>query len=47
MAASAKRQTPLKVDPATGELASHAARFLGITKEDFVAEEARVPGAAA
>jgi len=40
-AVSAKRQTPLKADPATDELISHAAHFLGMTKEDFVAEAAR------
>ncbi len=41
MTVSAKRQTPLKVDPATDELISHAAHFLGMTKKDFVAEAAR------
>lgn len=41
MAAKAKRQTPLKVDPATDELISSAAHFLGITKKDFVAEASR------
>jgi hypothetical protein len=41
MTVSGKRQTPLKIDPAT-ELISHAAHFLGMTKKDFVAEAARV-----
>jgi hypothetical protein len=41
MTVSAKRQTPLKVDPAIDELISHAAHFLGMTKKDFVAEAAR------
>ena len=41
MAVSTKRQAPLKVDPATDELISHAAHFLGITKKDFVAEATR------
>jgi len=40
MTASAERQTPLMVDPATGELISHAAHFLGMGKKDFVAEAA-------
>ncbi|WP_433184090.1 hypothetical protein [Actinoallomurus sp. CA-150999] len=38
---SDRRQVPLKVDPATDELISHAAHFLGMTKKDFVAEAAR------
>jgi hypothetical protein len=38
---SAKRQAPLKVDPATDELISQAAHFLGMTKKDFVAEAVR------
>ncbi|MFD3704241.1 hypothetical protein ACFWUP_13950 [Nocardia sp. NPDC058658] len=33
-----KRQAPLKIDPATDELISQAAHFLGMTKKDFVAE---------
>jgi uncharacterized protein (DUF1778 family) len=37
----AKRQAPLKVDPATDELISQAAHFLGMTKKDFVAEAVR------
>jgi len=41
MAVNTKRQAPLKVDPATDELISHAAHFLGITKKDFVAEATR------
>jgi hypothetical protein len=41
MTVGAKRQTPLKVDPAIDELISHAAHFLGMTKKDFVAEAAR------
>lgn len=39
---AAKRQAPLKIDPATDELISQAAHFLGMTKKDFVAEAARV-----
>lgn len=39
---AAKRQSPLKVDPATDELISQAAHFLGISKKDFVAEATRV-----
>lgn len=42
MSVGAKRQAPLKIDPATDELISHAAHFLGMTKKDFVAEAARV-----
>lgn len=38
---TAKRQAPLKIDPATDELISQAAHFLGMTKKDFVAEAAR------
>ncbi|MFG2088077.1 MULTISPECIES: hypothetical protein [unclassified Spirillospora] len=37
----AKRQAPLKIDPATDELISQAAHFLGMTKKDFVAQAAR------
>ena len=37
-----KRQAPLKVDPATDEMISQAAHFLGMTKKDFVAEATRV-----
>ncbi|MEO3786636.1 hypothetical protein ABGB12_25195 [Actinocorallia sp. B10E7] len=36
-----KRQAPLKIDPATDELISQAAHFLGMTKKDFVAEATR------
>ncbi|WP_261570634.1 hypothetical protein [Frankia gtarii] len=39
--AGARRQAPLKVDPATDELISQAAHFLGMSKKDFVAEAAR------
>lgn len=35
---SAKRQSPLKVDPAIDELISQGAHFLGVTKKDLVAE---------
>ena len=38
----AKRQSPLKVDPATDELITQGAHFLGMTKKDFVAEATRV-----
>jgi len=38
---SPRRQAPLKVDPATDELISQAAHFLGMTKKDFVAEAVR------
>lgn len=38
MAVESRRQAPLKVDPATDQLISHAAHFLGISKKDFVAE---------
>ena len=31
-----KRQSPLKVDPATDELISQGAHFLGMTKKDLV-----------
>ncbi|MGB7588376.1 MAG: hypothetical protein WBM00_06670 [Solirubrobacterales bacterium] len=37
-AGSARRQAPLKVDPAIDELISSGANFLGITKKDLVAE---------
>jgi uncharacterized protein (DUF1778 family) len=36
-----KRQAPLKIDPATDELISQAAHFLGLTKKDFVDQAAR------
>ena len=39
--ARTKRQAPLKIDPATDELISQAAHFLGMTKKDFVAEAAK------
>jgi hypothetical protein len=39
--AGTKRQAPLKIDPATDELISQAAHFLGMTKKDFVAEAAK------
>lgn len=35
---SAKRQSPLKVDPDIDELISQGAHFLGLTKKDLVAE---------
>ena len=38
---SAKRQAPLKVDPAVDELISQGAHFLGVTKKDLVAEAVR------
>lgn len=38
----AKRQSPLKIDPATDELITQGAHFLGMTKKDFVAEATRV-----
>jgi hypothetical protein len=38
MAVESRRQAPLKVDPATDQLISHAAHFLGISKKDLVAE---------
>ena len=41
MTATAKRQAPLKIDPATDELITQAAHFLGMTKKDFVAEAAK------
>ncbi|PXX69219.1 hypothetical protein DFR70_102907 [Nocardia tenerifensis] len=41
-AGTPKRQAPLKVDPATDELISQAAHFLGMTKKDFVTEAVRV-----
>nr|WP_322756211.1 hypothetical protein [Frankia sp. Cas3] len=37
----ARRQAPLKIDPATDELISQAAHFLGISKKDLVAEAVR------
>lgn len=39
--AGAKRQSPLKVDPAVDELISQGAHFLGVTKKDLVAEAVR------
>lgn len=33
-----RHQVPPKVDPATDQLISHAAHFLGISKKDLVAE---------
>jgi len=39
--AGTKRQAPLKVDPATDELISQGAHFLGVTKKDLVAEAVR------
>jgi hypothetical protein len=36
-----RRQAPLKVDPATDELISQAAHFLGMSKKDLVAEAVR------
>jgi hypothetical protein len=41
MTTTAKRQAPLKIDPATDELITQAAHFLGMTKKDFVAEAAK------
>jgi uncharacterized protein (DUF1778 family) len=41
MTTGTKRQAPLKIDPATDELISQAAHFLGMTKKDFVAEAAK------
>jgi uncharacterized protein (DUF1778 family) len=41
MSVGVKRQAPLKIDPATDELISQAAHFLGMTKKDFVAEAAK------
>ncbi|ACU77090.1 conserved hypothetical protein [Catenulispora acidiphila DSM 44928] len=38
----AKRQSPLKIDPATDELITQGAHFLGMTKKDFVTEATRV-----
>ncbi|WP_436772888.1 hypothetical protein [Yinghuangia sp. YIM S09857] len=40
-AGAAKRQAPLKVDPATDELISQGAHCLGVTKKDLVAEAVR------
>ncbi|MEV5410987.1 hypothetical protein AB0K60_19350 [Thermopolyspora sp. NPDC052614] len=36
-----KRQAPLKVDPATDELITQGAHFLGMTKKDLVATAVR------
>ena len=36
-----RRQAPLKVDPATDELISSGANFLGITKKDLVSDAVR------
>jgi uncharacterized protein (DUF1778 family) len=41
MTVGLKWQAPLKIDPATDELISEAAHFLGMTKKDFVAEAAK------
>lgn len=41
MTVSTRRQAPLKIDPATDELITQAAHFLGMTKKDFVAEAAK------
>ncbi|MFI6630756.1 hypothetical protein ACIBI7_17950 [Nonomuraea fuscirosea] len=41
MTATTKRQAPLKIDPATDELISQAAHFLGMTKKDLVSEAVR------
>jgi hypothetical protein len=35
---TARRQAPLKVDPAIDELIASGANFLGMTKKDLVAE---------
>jgi len=37
-----RRQAPLKVDPATDELISQAAHFLGMSKKDLVAEAVQI-----
>lgn len=37
----ARRRVPLEVDPVTGELISRAARFLNMSRKDFVAEASR------
>ena len=37
-----RRQAPLKIDPATDELISQAAHFLGMSKKDLVAEAVRI-----
>jgi hypothetical protein len=37
-----ERRAPLKIDPATDELISQAAHFLGMTKKDLVGEAVRV-----
>ncbi len=41
LTAQAKRQSPLKVDPAVDELISQGAHFLGVTKKDLVAATVR------
>lgn len=41
MSTTAKRQAPLKIDPATDELITQAAHFLSMTKKEFVAEAAK------
>lgn len=41
MAVDTRRQAPLKVDPETDRLISHAAHFLGVSKKDFVADAVR------
>jgi hypothetical protein len=38
----ARRQAPLKIDPATDELISQAAHFLGMSKKELVAEAVQV-----
>ncbi|OHV34835.1 MULTISPECIES: hypothetical protein [Pseudofrankia] len=40
--AGPRRQAPLKVDPATDELISQAAHFLGMSKKDLVAEAVQI-----
>ncbi len=37
-----RREAPLKVDPATDELISQAAHFLGMSKKDLVGEVVRI-----
>ncbi|WP_055478903.1 hypothetical protein [Sphaerimonospora mesophila] len=37
-----KRQSPLKVDPATDELITQGAHFLGMTKKDLVTAAVRL-----
>lgn len=44
-AGTTRRQAPLKVDPATEELISSGANFLGITKKDLVAEAVQLSAA--